>query len=165
MGIFKVLSLQPRNLKKMAEELTEVQISEYKEGFSLFDKDGDNTIPTKDLGTVMRSLGTSPTEAEIADMIKEVDRDNSGKVDFSDFLQLMARKLKDVDSEEDVKEAFRVFDKDNNGLVSAQELRHVLTNLGEKLTEDEVDTMLKEADVDSDGMIKYEEFTKVLMAN
>merc|ERR1712226_1533794 len=150
---------------KMAEELTETQIAEFKEGFSLFDKDGDNTIPSKDLGTVMRSLGTSPTEAEIGEMIKEGDRDNSGKVDFSDFLQLMARKLKDVDTEDDVMEAFRVFDKDNNGLVSAQELRHVMTSLGEKLTEDEVDTMLKEAEIDSDGMIKYEEFTKVLMDN
>ena len=49
--------------------------SEFKEAFSLFDKDGDGTITTKELGTVMRSLGQNPTEAELQDMINEVDAD------------------------------------------------------------------------------------------
>jgi len=48
---------------------------EFKEAFSLFDKDGDGTITTKELGTVMRSLGQNPTEAELQDMINEVDAD------------------------------------------------------------------------------------------
>ncbi len=58
---------------KMADQLTEEQIAEFKEAFSLFDKDGDGTITTKELGTVMRSLGQNPTEAELQDMINEVD--------------------------------------------------------------------------------------------
>uniref|UniRef100_A0A8C8UGE1 EF-hand domain-containing protein n=1 Tax=Peromyscus maniculatus bairdii TaxID=230844 RepID=A0A8C8UGE1_PERMB len=57
----------------MADQLTEEQIAEFKEAFSLFDKDGDGTITTKELGTVMRSLGQNPTEAELQDMINEVD--------------------------------------------------------------------------------------------
>merc|ERR1711924_481150 len=67
---------------KMADQLTEEQIAEFKEAFSLFDKDGDGTITTKELGTVMRSLGQNPTEAELADMINEVDADGSGTIDF-----------------------------------------------------------------------------------
>ncbi|KAG7256701.1 hypothetical protein CRUP_037527 [Coryphaenoides rupestris] len=59
----------------MADQLTEEQIAEFKEAFSLFDKDGDGTITTKELGTVMRSLGQNPTEAELQDMINEVDAD------------------------------------------------------------------------------------------
>ena len=59
----------------MADNLTEEQIAEFKEAFSLFDKDGDGTITTKELGTVMRSLGQNPTEAELQDMINEVDED------------------------------------------------------------------------------------------
>src|SRR5439155_10851270 len=127
----------------MADQLTEEQIAEFKEAFSLFDKDNDGTITTKELGTVMRSLGQNPTEAELQDMINEVDADGNGTIDFPEFLTMMARKMKDTDSEEEIKEAFKVFDKDGNGYISAAELRHVMTNLGEKLTEEEVDEMVK----------------------
>jgi calmodulin len=79
----------------------------------------------------MRSLGQNPTEAELQDMINEVDADGNGTIDFPEFLTMMARKMKDTDSEEEIKEAFKVFDKDGNGYISAAELRHVMTNLGE----------------------------------
>lgn len=65
-----------------ADQLTEEQIAEFKEAFSLFDKDGDGTITTKELGTVMRSLGQNPTEAELQDMINEVDADGELQSDY-----------------------------------------------------------------------------------
>ena len=68
----------------------------------------------------------------------------------------MARKMKDSDSEEEIREAFRVFDKDGNGFISPAELRHVMTNLGEKLTDEEVEEMIREADIDGDGQVNYE---------
>jgi len=92
--------------------------------------DGDGTITTRELGTVMRSLGQNPTEGELQDMINEVDADGNGTIDFPEFLTMMARKMRDTDSEEEIKEAFKVFDKDGNGFISAAELRHVMTNLG-----------------------------------
>ncbi|PWA27615.1 hypothetical protein CCH79_00000222 [Gambusia affinis] len=138
--------------------------AEFKEAFSLFDKDGDGTITTKELGTVMRSLGQNPTEAELQDMINEVDADGNGTIDFPEFLTMMARKMKDTDSEEEIREAFRVFDKDGNGYISAAELRHVMTNLGEKLTDEEVDEMIREADIDGDGQVNYEEFVQMMTA-
>ncbi|EPY80321.1 calmodulin-like protein [Camelus ferus] len=140
------------------------RIAEFKEAFSLFDKDGDGTITTKELGTVMRSLGQNPTEAELQDMINEVDADGNGTIDFPEFLTMMARKMKDTDSEEEIREAFRVFDKDGNGYISAAELRHVMTNLGEKLTDEEVDEMIREADIDGDGQVNYEEFVQMMTA-
>ncbi|KAF6129109.1 calmodulin 1 [Phyllostomus discolor] len=73
---------------------------------------------------------------------------------------MMARKMKDTDSEEEIREAFRVFDKDGNGYISAAELRHVMTNLGEKLTDEEVDEMIREADIDGDGQVNYEGKTR-----
>ena len=69
-----------------------------------------------------------------------------------------------ADSEEEIVEAFKVFDKDGNGFISAAELRHVMTNLGEKLTDEEVDEMIREADIDGDGQINYEEFVKMMMS-
>ena len=78
----------------------------------------------------MRSLGQNPTEAELQDMVNEVDADGNGTIDFPEFLTMMARKMRDTDGEEEIKEAFKVFDKDGNGYISAAELRHVMTNLG-----------------------------------
>ena len=94
----------------------------------------------------------------------QVDADGNGEIDFPEFLTLMARKMKDTDSEEELLEAFKVFDKDGNGFISSAELMHVMTNLGEKLTDEEVDEMIREADVDGDGQINYEEFVKMMMA-
>ncbi|KAL6056317.1 Calmodulin [Balamuthia mandrillaris] len=148
----------------MVEQLNEEQIAEFKEAFSLFDKDGDGKITSKELGTVMRSLGQNPTEAELREMIQEVDTDNNGTIDFPEFLTMMARKMQDAEGEDEIREAFKVFDKDGNGQISAAELRHVMTNLGEKLSEEEVNEMIREADVDDDGMINYEEFVKMMMA-
>ena len=147
------------------DQLTEEQIQEFKEAFALFDKDGDGTITTKELGTVMRSLGQNPTEAELQDMINEVDADGNGTIDFPEFLSLMARKIKDTDTEEELREAFKVFDRDGNQLISAAELRQVMTTLGEKLTDEEVDEMIREADIDGDGQINYEEFVRMMMAH
>jgi calmodulin len=78
----------------------------------------------------MRSLGQNPTEAELQDMINEVDADGNGEIDFPEFLTMMARKMKDTDSEEEIKEAFKVFDKNGDGKISAAELRHVMTSIG-----------------------------------
>uniref|UniRef100_A0A452FKH5 EF-hand calcium-binding domain-containing protein 11 n=1 Tax=Capra hircus TaxID=9925 RepID=A0A452FKH5_CAPHI len=133
----------------MADQLTEEQIAEFKDAFSLFDKNGDGTITTKELGT---------------DMINAVDADGNGTIDFPEFLTVMARKKKDTNSEEEIREAFRVFDKDGNGYISAPELRHVMTNLGEKLTDGEVEEMIREADIDGDGEVNYEEFVQMMTA-
>lgn len=79
----------------------------------------------------------------------------NGTIDFPEFLTMMSRKLNDIDSEEELREAFKTFDRDGNGRISAAELRHVMTNLGEKLTDEEVDEMIKEADLDGDGEVNY----------
>ncbi|KAJ1898142.1 hypothetical protein LPJ66_001750, partial [Kickxella alabastrina] len=91
-----------------------------------------------------------------------VDKDGNGTIEFAEFLTLMARQYNTGDDEEELKEAFRVFDKDGDSFISASELRHVMTSLGEKLTTEEVNEMINEADVDGDGQINYEEFVKMM---
>jgi calmodulin len=79
----------------------------------------------------------------------------NGTIDFQEFLTMMAHSQTD-DADGDLREAFSVFDKDNSGKISAAELRHVMTNLGEKLTDEEVDEMIREADIDGDGQVNFE---------
>ena len=98
-------------------------------------------------------------------MINEVDADGNGTVDFPEFLTLMSRKMKDTDSEEDIVEAFRVFDRDGKGVISPADLKHVMSNLGEKLTDEEVAEMIREADVSGDGNINYKEFVSLMTAD
>ncbi|KAF3785707.1 Calmodulin [Nymphaea thermarum] len=148
----------------MAEWLTREQVSDFKEAFSLFDKDGDGCITIQELATVIGSLGQNPTEEELREMIGEVDVNRNGTIEFIEFLNLMARKTKETDAEEELKEAFKVFDKDQNGYISAEELRNVMINLGEKLTDEEARQMISEADTDGDGLVNYEEFVKIMMA-
>ncbi|XP_057783343.1 calmodulin-like protein 8 isoform X1 [Salvia miltiorrhiza] len=178
----------------MADILNAEQIVELQEAFRLFDKDGDGCITIEELATVIRSLDQNPSEEELHDMINEVDIDGNGTIEFAEFLNLMANKMKvssyrsyiintfffslvftlcvcvcavfnqETDAEEELKEAFKVFDKDQNGYISASELRHVMINLGEKLTDEEVDQMIREADLDGDGQVDYDEFVKMMMA-
>lgn len=92
--------------------------------------DGDGTINSHELGTVMRSLGQNPTDAELRDMISEVDADGNGTVDFPEFLTMMARKMGEKDVDEELRAAFEVFDKDGSGTISAAELKQVMQSLG-----------------------------------
>jgi calmodulin len=145
-----------------SKDLSEETIKEFKEAFALFDKDGDGSITTDELGTVMRSLGQKPTEDSLRQMIDEVDADGSGTIDFAEFLTLMARKMKRADAKQEILEAFKVFDKDGSGKISASELRSIMTDLGEKLSVEEVNEMIREADKDGDGEICVQEFITMM---
>ena len=133
------------------ETLTAEQEAEFKEAFALFDKNGDGTITVFELGTVMKSLGQNPTDEELQDMINEVDVDGNGSLEFHEFCNLMSRQMKESSSEAELLERFKLFDKDGNGTISREELAQVMAQLGEKLTEDEIDEMIQDADKNGDN--------------
>lgn len=120
------------------------------------------TIDAEELGTVLRSLGNQPTDEEVEDMIKEADKDGNGTIDFAEFIEMMPTQERDDNAEDEMLEAFRVFDTDGNGSITADELRQIFVNLGEKLTEDEIADMIEEADTDGDGEINYKEFVSMM---
>ncbi|KUJ20159.1 calmodulin-like protein [Mollisia scopiformis] len=141
---------------------TREQVEEFKRVFTLVDKNNDGNITTTSLGSVMRSLGQTPTDAELLDIINEADTDHDGTIDFPEFLAMMATKSKAVDTEAEIRAAFTVFDRNGDGVISAAELREVMASIGEKLTDAEVEEIVREVDRDGDGGIDFEEFLQVL---
>ena len=151
------------DLDMLISNLSDDQIFEFKEAFQIFDKDGDGSITTNELGNVMRAFGQNPSEEEINLMIKEVDKDKNGTIDFREFLGLMAKELEDEnDNNENFLEIFRLIDEDKNGRLSPSELRYRMLRCGKKISKGQIDDMIKEADVDDDGFIDYNEFAKIL---
>lgn len=156
--------------------LTEDQVLELREAFNMWDKDGNGRITTAELGTVMRALDQDPSEAELKAIVKGVDVDGNGTIEFNEFLSLMDRKMnpssdhngcpmpQNYDTEIELRQSFKVFDKDGNGYISKSELKQVMTNLGQTLTDDEIEDMIKEADLDGDGRVNYEEFVRMMVS-
>jgi hypothetical protein len=95
----------------------------------------------------------------------QADTDGNGTIDFMEFIEMMPRQERDDNAEEEMIEAFRVFDTDGNGSITADELRQIFNNLGEKLTDEEISDMIKEADTDGDGEINYQEFVRMMFQN
>ncbi|XP_035549313.1 neo-calmodulin-like isoform X1 [Juglans regia] len=110
----------------MAGALTEDLMAEYREAFCLIDKDSDGYITTEELATIIQSLNENPTKEEVQDMIGEVDADGNGTIDFEEFLNIMERKRK-VPTEEP-REAFKLFDRDQDGYISANEVSLACVN-------------------------------------
>ena len=146
------------------EYITDQQRKDFQDIFDQFDKDKDGKISAKELENAMVSMGQNPTNEEIKEMMEEADLNKDGKIDFEEFLSLMTRNSPETQTEDEVINAFRVFDKEGNGLISSAELKHIMMTIGDKMTEEEADEMVNEADIDEDGMINYEEFVRMMMA-
>ncbi|XP_076456260.1 myosin-2 essential light chain-like [Babylonia areolata] len=140
---------------------TEEDLNEIQETFSLFDTRGDGKIAASQLGDVLRSLQQNPTEQEIRKCGYSQNPD--ARISFETFFPILQTisKNRSVPPLEDFIEGFRVFDKEQNGFISSAELRHILTSLGEKLSDDEVDQLIQGIE-DSQGNINYEELIKMV---
>ena len=146
-----------------AEHLTPEQIEEFKEAFAIFDVDHDDQIDTEELGAVMKSMGYNPSIAELEEMIREVDADGNGNLDFSEFLTLMASKMRYNDTEEELLEAFKIFDRDGDQLIKLAEIKHVFGILGEQMSDDQICDMIMLADQDGDGdSLNFTEFCNMM---
>ncbi|KAJ3380852.1 calmodulin-like 3 [Entophlyctis sp. JEL0112] len=145
----------------MAAQLTEEQTAEFKAAFALFDRDHDNVINAADLAASLKSLGYSSSESEVSALIAEA-ADQKGSVSFAAFMALAARSFRDIQAEEEMKEAFRIFDKNHDGFITHDELKVTMAAQGDVLSDEDIDELIKECDVDGDGKLNYEEFAKMM---
>lgn len=147
---------------KSTKELTEDEVEDYKEAFNNFDIDGNGSIDEGELGVVMRSLGYSPTNQQLKDMMQKVDTDGSGGISFEEFVAMMQLGEVETDFEKEIKEAFKFFDKDGDGEVTPSELAQIMRGLGDKLSDEEIELLVKVADKDGDGTISIQEFIEFM---
>ncbi|XP_040823168.1 centrin-4-like [Ochotona curzoniae] len=143
-------------------ELNEIQKQEIKEIFDLFDVNGSGSMDLKQLKVAMQALGFEPTKEEIKELIAEVDKGGLGTISFEDFFAFISVKMSEKDEKEEILKAFKLFDDDDTGCITLNNIKRVAKELGENLTDDELQEMLDEADKDRDGGINEEEFLKMM---
>ncbi|SPN98406.1 related to metalloproteinase [Cephalotrichum gorgonifer] len=126
--------------------------TDYKEAFSLFDKRGTGRVTLESLGDLLRACGQNPTLSEIRDLEKSV----GGEFDFETFQRILNRPggFREPGEPDEYCRGFQVFDKDMTGFIGVGQVKYILTNLGEKMTEEEVDELLKAVDTSS-GQVNY----------
>ncbi|CAM0885184.1 unnamed protein product [Alopecurus aequalis] len=129
--------------------------------FRKFDANGDGQISRLELATLFESVGHAATDDELSRMMAEADADGDGFISLSEFAALYATS---DDVEEDLRHAFKVFDADDSGAISASELARVLHGLGEKATVSQCRRMIEGVDKNGDGVISFEEFKVMMMA-
>ncbi|XP_077998106.1 centrin-3 [Glandiceps talaboti] len=148
--------------RKRRRELTEEQKQEIKEAFDLFDTDKDRAIDYHELKVAMRSLGFDVKKADVLKVLRDYDRESSGKISFEDFNEVMTDWMLERDPQEEILKAFRLFDDDDSGKISLRNLRRVARELGENMTDEELRAMIDEFDRDGDGEINEDEFVAIM---
>jgi len=144
----------------VSQEVTEQDI---KEAFDVFDTDKDGYIFAEEIGTVIRALGKCPYQSEVKALIEEAGAGK--KIDLRTFTGFYKRKFKKPnDLERDMRNAFAALDKDGNGYVLEAELRQILGTLGEALSAEEVDLLMRDVNADSEGQVKYDQFVDLLIS-
>ncbi|KAK8690983.1 hypothetical protein V6N13_074504 [Hibiscus sabdariffa] len=146
-------------------KLDDEQITQLRAIFRSFDHNNDGSLTQLELGSLLRSLGLKPSSDQLQALIQKADTNNNGLVEFSEFVSLVAPELlseKSPYNEEQLKQLFKMFDRDGNGYITAAELAHSMAKLGHALTVEELTGMIKEADTDGDGMISFEEFSQAI---
>ncbi|XP_051997762.1 myosin light chain 1, skeletal muscle isoform [Xyrauchen texanus] len=143
------------------------QMEDYREAFGLFDRVGDSKVAFNQIADIMRALGQNPTNKEVAKILGNPSADDMAnkRVDFEGFLPMLQFVINSPNkaSFEDYVEGLRVFDKEGNGTVMGAELRIVLSTLGEKMNEAEIDALMTGQE-DENGCVNFEAFIKHIMS-
>jgi len=136
---------------------------ELEDAWNLYSR-GLDQIPSRSVGYILRILGQNPTEDDIVEMVMKANCDWEGLMSRSEFIEVAIELIRDsCNALDDVKVAFRVFDHNNDGTISKEELMEAMLNFGTRFTEDEFETMFAEADKNNDGLIDFDEFVEMMM--
>ncbi|CAL1399497.1 unnamed protein product [Linum trigynum] len=143
-------------------KLDEAQIADLRGIFRSFDRNKDGSLTQIELASLIRSIGLNPSSDELRALLQRADTNSNGLVEFTEFLAMLAPEEEPAYGEEQLRQLFRMFDRDGNGYITAAELAHSMVRLGHELTAEEVAGMIREADTDGDGRISLPEFSRAI---
>ena len=159
-----VPEIDPDKIKEI-NNLTEMEIALYKEAFQIFDKHSEGYISSNELGTIMSSLGFNISDEDLNEITNIYDNEqNNNMIDFISFLEIISKKKENIYKEEDLIDAFRIFDKEGNGKISSKELLYVMMSSGEDLNENYIKELINESSIEHDEFIDYQKFVKLLIS-
>lgn len=142
--------------KKNRFNMSDEQKQEIKEAFDLFDTEKSGSIDYHELKVTLRALGFDVKKAEVLKLMREYDPEETGKIQYSDYVDLMTRKYSERDPADEIMRAFKLFvGDDNSGKINLRCLRKIAKELGEELSEEELQAMIDEFDNDGDGMSRF----------
>jgi len=143
-------------------KLSDAQKKAAEESFNSFDKKGDSQIKVGDLESALKKIGHNVTGEWMEKMDEFIDTDGTGFVQRDEFLTLVQQKMQADADDRELRDCFRVLDKEKKGEVNTNELRWILKSLGDDLTEDDIDDMIADVDTDGSGWVDYDEFSKLM---
>ncbi|XP_054168818.1 uncharacterized protein LOC128966037 [Oppia nitens] len=143
-------------------DLSDQTVADIKQTFEQFATEDKKHIQTKDLKIAMRALGFEPKKEEINKMILEIDKNKSDLITFDDFFNVMAKRLAEKDTNDEIMKAFQLFDCDQSGGISFENLKRVAKELGETISDEELKEMITEADRDGDGVVSSQDFLRIM---
>ena len=148
--------------RSSVSDLTEAEKQEIREAFDMFATDGSAYLDLSQFKVAMRALGFIPAKGEARKLMQKVADGENAFLDFNQFQELMAQKIFARKPDEEIEQAFKLFDKDEDDQISFEDLKAITEELGENLTEQELLDMIKEADRQKKGMISRQDFFRVL---
>ena len=147
------------------EGWSEAKETEIRAAFGLFNKKNEENINLNEFVTAVAKIGYKLSNEDLKEIVKEVDSDGNGDIDYGEFAILMDTKLKDNDSDEEIAESFKIFDKKNRGLINKEDIRQVLESLHEKITAQELDLIINKWGNVEDGSLTFDQFKKMFQDN
>ena len=148
----------------MFNDLPKNKGEEYKKVFESYSKGQEGNVNKQELANIFKAINIDASDEEIKEIIKKMDLEDKKEINYDEFLTIINQREKDVDEEEEVLKAFKVFDKDGNGLININELKDIMLSMGNNWSENEINEMFAEADIDMDGYLNYEDFVRTMMS-